>query len=481
MLSRYLIISITVTAAFINRACAATSSASASTCSTTLTSKATPSVASGYEARVVATGLTNPRGILFDTNGHLLVVQQGVGVLSIGLHDDGGACVSVSQTKTVIDATALNHGIALSSNGKTLYASSAEAAYSWEYDPTAISVGSSNQTIVSGMSTNDHTTRTLLLSQKVNGTLLVSRGSTENIDPAAELLSSGHSQVKAFDLENITSAGYDFDTDGMRLGWGLRNSVGVSEEPLTGGIYTVENSVDDFMRDGQDIHQNNPGEEMNFLGYLNGTEVAQQGENFGYPTCFAAWDPSGIPDNSNLTVGSPFSIGTQNSTVNDTICASSTVPPRLTFQAHMAPLDILFDSNGTEAWVTFHGSWDRTDPVGYKLSMIPFSDGSPVAAADNNTATIDILANANNSMCPDSCFRPVGLAWDSQGRLFMSSDATGEIYVIAKTNSTSSSGGASSTGSAPAASTTKKSSAEQPLAQLLTLILTLAACLYVIF
>lgn len=34
------------------------------------------------------------------------------------------------------------------------------------------------------------------------------------------------------------------------------------------------------------------------------------------------------------------------------------------------------------------------------------------------------------SKCPDDCFRPVGLAWDSKGRLWFSSDSTGEIYVL---------------------------------------------------
>ena len=119
-------------------------------------------------------------------------------------------------------------------DGKTLYASSAEAAYSWDYDPATSSVGDTNTTLVSGMSTEDHTTRTLLMSQKVNGTLVISRGSTANIDTSAEQLASGHSQIKAFNLNNITSDGYQFDTDGLRLGWGLRNSVGVAERKQGG-------------------------------------------------------------------------------------------------------------------------------------------------------------------------------------------------------------------------------------------------------
>ena len=228
----------------------------------------------------------------------------------------------------------LNHGIALSQDGKTLYASSVEAAYSWDYDPASSTVNSVNRTVVSGMSTDDHTTRTLLISQKVEGMLLISRGSTSNIDPVAERLSSGHSQIRVFNLTNITADGYSYNTDGLRLGWGLRNSVGVAEHPITGGIYSVENSVDEATRDGQDVHENNPGEEMNFHGYLNGTKYADQGSNYGYPYCFAAWDPIALPENNNLTVGSQFAIGSMNNTINDGYCAEQT-PPRLTFQAHM--------------------------------------------------------------------------------------------------------------------------------------------------
>ena len=331
---------------------------SSSSCSTTLmpTSSIKPSVASGYQAALVATGVSNPRGIVFDSSGNLLVVQSGSGIASLQLQDSGGTCISVKSRKVILEAKALNHGLALSQDGKTLYASTPEAAYSWDYDPAASALGGTNKTIVKGMSTSDHTTRTLLVSQKVDGTLLVSRGSTSNIDPEAEMLSSGHSQIRSFDLNSVPSSGYNYDTDGVRLGWGLRNSVGVVEHPMTGGIYSVENSVDQATRDGQDVHEDNPGEEMNFHGYLNGTKYNPQGSNYGYPYCFAAWVPGNLPMNSNLTVGSQFAIGDQNNTINDTYCAEQ-APPRLTFQAHMAPLDIKFNNSGDDAWVTFHGSW----------------------------------------------------------------------------------------------------------------------------
>lgn len=205
--------------------------------------------------------------------------------------------------------------------------------------------------------TDGHVSRTLLVSRKAPGMLLVSRGSQSNLDYATLNVSTGVSTIKAFNVTNITESSYSFAEDGLLLGWGLRNSVGVGEEPVTGAIYSVENSVDDFNRSGENIHQNNPGEEMNFHGYLNGTETTEQGGNYGYPTCFAAWAVDEIPDNEGVQVGTQVAIGEQNSTLNDTFCREDRVPPRLTFQAHQAPLDIKFNPNGTAAWVTFHGSW----------------------------------------------------------------------------------------------------------------------------
>lgn len=263
----------------------------------------------------------------------------------------------------------LNHGLALSGDGKTLYASSSDAAYSWTYDPGNASIGSSRITLVTGMDNDDHTTRTLLLSQKSSGLLVVSRGSTSNIDAKASVLATGHSQIKAFNVSNITDGPYDFSSDGLRLGWGLRNSVGLAEHPDTGGIYSVENSVDEMRRNGKDIHQDNPGEEMNFHGYLNGTTYTAQGGNYGYPGCFAAWKVDDIPNNSNLTVGSQFAIDNQDG-VDDAFCARQ-LAPRITFQAHMAPLDIVFNNSGKEAWVSFHGSWYVKVEVNYAC---PFGD-----------------------------------------------------------------------------------------------------------
>ena len=73
--------------------------------------------------------------------------------------------------------------------------------------------------------------------------------------------------------------------------------------------------------------------------------------------------------------------------------------------------------------------------MGYRVASIAFNaaTGEPVAAPDSSSALTDVLTNQNTTVCPDKCFRPVGLAFDSAGRLWMSSDSTGEIYVLQRT------------------------------------------------
>jgi glucose/arabinose dehydrogenase len=59
------------------------------------------------------------------------------------------------------------------------------------------------------------------------------------MDFAAAQLKSGISQIRAFDIGNLPDGRpYDYPSEGRLMGWGLRNSVGVAEHPVTGGIYS---------------------------------------------------------------------------------------------------------------------------------------------------------------------------------------------------------------------------------------------------
>lgn len=195
-------------------------------------------------------------------------------------------------------------------------------------------------------------TRTLLVPKKIPGWLVVSRGSDGDSDPLAKDIESGQSQIKALSIQRKApdDAPFDFNTEGTLLGWGLRNSVGVGEEPVTGGIFLVENSVDEVERDDGIRATSNPGEELNFRGTINGSPD-EQGRNYKHPECLAHWDP-GPPEAGALSVGSQFS---NDDDATDEDCARDRVPPVLTFESHTAPLDIKFSNNGERAFVSFHG------------------------------------------------------------------------------------------------------------------------------
>ncbi|KAK4166358.1 soluble quino protein glucose/sorbosone dehydrogenase [Cladorrhinum sp. PSN259] len=392
-----------------------------------------PLARNGWRAQLITGGLSRPRGMIFDSKGALLVAE-GTGITYFNIADNNG-CISVENKKILINDTEnYNHGIELSPDGRLLYISTPDQVHTWEYDAETVSVRN-RKIIVTNMFNEDHYTRTLLLPAKKPDLLLVSRGSAANMDDLSIEQETGIAQLRAFNissslLSSSSFKAYDYPTEGTLIGWGLRNSVGVGEHPVTGGIYSVENSADGIHRLGVDIHNQNPGEEMNYHGRLDGS--FPEGENYGYPHCFALYDPALIPENGTLQVGNNFALDNKED-INDETCNRDYVAPRLTFMAHMAPLDIKFSPSGDRGYISFHGSWNRDDPQGYKVSYVDWNreSGEPVAASTNNSATVDILRNADNSNCRDKgCFRPAGLLFDSKGRLFVTSDHQGEIWVL---------------------------------------------------
>lgn len=180
-------------------------------------------LASGWKATKIAGGLTSPRSIQFDSAGNMLVVQSGKGISYHVMGADG----CITSTKMLVSQTNLNHGIALSPDGKTLYASSMTQAYSWPYDATAASVGT-RATIITGMvNGGSHLTRTLAISAHAPNLLVISHGSNANIDAGAADAKTGRAIIKVFDLTTIPSGGYNYASTGYTAGYGQRNEVGM--------------------------------------------------------------------------------------------------------------------------------------------------------------------------------------------------------------------------------------------------------------
>lgn len=120
----------------------------------------------------------------------------------------------------------------------------------------------------------------------------------------------------------------------------------------------MENSLDEMHRGTVDIHNSNPGEELNFHGQPNDTSSVTHGKSFGYPACVAIWDPS-IVENypGGADVGKQMTGDQMPNTWTDKFCQEETVAPYITFGSHQAPLDVKFQGDGAAALIAFHGSW----------------------------------------------------------------------------------------------------------------------------
>jgi glucose/arabinose dehydrogenase len=71
-------------------------------------SYAAPVVSNGWQAQLVASGLSSPRGVLFDSSGNLLVVQQGAGIVHLQFDDGGSTCLAVSKKTHLINSTSVS-------------------------------------------------------------------------------------------------------------------------------------------------------------------------------------------------------------------------------------------------------------------------------------------------------------------------------------------------------------------------------------
>lgn len=374
----------------------------------TLVSAAVPP---NYCAYIWASDLNRPRGIVVDSNGDVLVSDDGRIVL---LHDDDGNGISDSTERLVLRTQpGLNHGIAI--NAGYLYASTPTTVYRWPYGGNRQALGNP-QSVVTGMPNGGHSTRTLQFDEQ--GRLYVSIGSGSNVDA-----NSDRARIIRFPA-NALSGTYTF-AEGQLFADGLRNEAGLTID-ARGRLWGVENGRDDLQRPdlGTDINQDNPAEELNLF------EEQNAGRFYGYPYCWSEYDLPDTGSGSGTQWADP-----QNTTHDDAWCkdTSNVLPPVLAMQGHSAPLDIKFYPGGSlpaevvgDAFITFHGSWNRTTATGYKVVRVPFgADGMP------SGQPVPLLESANpGDIDPQWPHRPVAIGVGKQGQLLVTSDASGVIIAV---------------------------------------------------
>jgi len=78
-----------------------------------------------------------------------------------------------------------------------------------------------------------------------------------------------------------------------------------------------------------------------------------------------------------------------------------------------------------DAFVAFHGSWNRNPPAGYRVARIPIDPQTHLPTGK----VYDILFESNATNC-NPCFRPVDLTFDSKGHLIVTADASSELIHV---------------------------------------------------
>jgi len=225
-----------------------------------------------------------------------------------------------------------------------------------------------------------HSTRTIVFGP--DGKMYVAVGSSCNL---CEERDSMRAAVTQFNPDG--SAGHIFAK-------GLRNTVGMAFNPKTGELWGGNNDRDNL---GDDL----PPEHINII---------KDGRNYGWPECY-------LPGKPNPEYGSAN--------------CSNVEPPAITVQAHSAPLGLVFytgtqfprDHRG-DAFVTLHGSWNRSVPTGAKVVRVEVDSSGRRAVGVE-----DFIVGWQR---PDGTRwgRPVGLLVLPDGSLLVSDDDGGKIWRV---------------------------------------------------
>jgi len=327
----------------------------------------------GFHVNVYSTQ-SGPRFLALAPDGTVYVALTGAGqvVRLLDLNHDGVA----ESSAVVIRGLTGPHGIAF--RGDTLYVAEEDGVK--RYDP---GVATPVQ-LVSNLPIGGHSTRSIAFGP--DNMMYVSIGSSSNINPETDTLRAA---VMRYNLSG---------TGGRVFARGLRNSVGIAFNPTTGALWATNNDRDDI--GGSDVAMTDslPPERINIL---------LDGKNYGWPQCY-------LPNRPN-----PEYSGANCSTVT---------APAITFTAHSAPLGIAFYT-GTmfpagyqgDAFVAYHGSWNRSVPTGAKVVRVHVQGGVPVSITDFVVGWLSTNPYWG---------RPAGLLVLPDGSLLITDDSSGRIWRV---------------------------------------------------
>ncbi len=381
----------------------------------------TPRVPEGFSVTAFATDLEHPRRLLVLPNGDVLVAEQRPGYLTLLRDEDGDGKAEWRQRH--VEGLNGPYGLAWR-DGHVLVA---DQIGIWDvpHQLGALRAGAAVQQKASEVSPEQRKPTPAMVGEQLitgSGVFGIVQGHSNRhlaIDPKSGALFVGVGSSGNIGVEPEVKATIQrFDADGKNqttFASGTRNPTAMAFHPETGELYAVVQE-----RDGL-------GDRLvpDFMIRL------QQGGFYGWPYAYIGSNPQ--PGFAHLRP--------------DKMQAS--IKPDLLFEAHSSAMDIVFYQGDQfpaeyrgDAFVALKGSWNRSEPTGYKVVRVPFRDGKPQGQYEN--FAVGFWTSGKDRA--EVWGRPAALAVTKDGALLMADDTGGTIWRVSYT-------GPRQSGSPPAATT----------------------------
>ncbi|WP_313027264.1 PQQ-dependent sugar dehydrogenase [Pseudomonas lopnurensis] len=371
-----------------------------------------PTVPQGYSVTAIATDLKIPRQTLVLPNGDILVAEGRGGnaaqlkpkdVIASKIKARGNTSVESGNRLTLLRdadgdgtyevqtvfADDLNAPYGLAFFEGKLYVANQDALVRFDYqDGQTEASGPPTKVTDLPSAINHHWTKALAISPD-GRFLYVGIGSNSNITERGMEAEVDRALVWQIDAE--TGAYKPYAT-------GLRNPTALAIQPGSGQLWAVVNERDEL---GEDLAPD----------YLT---AVREGGFYGWP--YSYWgknvDPRVRPQDP------------------DKVAAAIT--PDYALGSHVAALGLDFSTTAMGeqfadgVFIGEHGSWNRKEPVGYKVIFVPFSNGRP------SGEPIEFVTGFRTSD-DKTRGRPVGVTVDPSGALIVADDLANTVWRVTRT------------------------------------------------
>jgi len=343
------------------------------------------SVPKNFSVSFFAENLGAPRVLLQDPNGTLITSLTRNG--KIVALPDKNQDEKADETIPLLENLKNPHGLAFRCKETCqLYVAESHEVNRYDYDPETYTVTNKTFVVDFPSETGRHFTRTLLY-LPTEDRILISVGSSCDV-----------CHEEDWRPGKILSANFD-GSDYKEYATGLRNSVFMTTHPTTREVWATEM--------GRDwLGDNLPPDEVNII---------REGNHYGWPTCYGKNIHDTVFD-SNTYIRNP--------------CMEPLEQPSfIDLQAHSAPLGLaLFPNTWPEEYrydllVAYHGSWNRTEPTGYKI--VRFKLNKKGEGLGNEE---DFLSGWIKGI--NVTGRPADILITEQKTIFVSDDRGGNIFLI---------------------------------------------------